>query len=200
VNFLVHMLLSGEDEQLLVGNFMGDFVKGRLYDRFPERIRQGVELHRRIDSFASQNIFFNCSRQRISPDYGLYRGVLVDLFYDHLLAANWHEWTAEPFEHFLQRARLAADRQLSFIPPAMQQLLPVIFTELLPSYKSVEGIAAALGRMSRRVRRPNPLSSGAVELVNHRDGLAADFRQFMAEISEFTAPLLTRPERNFSVD
>jgi len=195
VNFLVHMLLSGEDEQLLVGNFMGDFVKGRLYDRFPEGIRQGVELHRRIDSFASQNRFFNCSRQRISPDYGLYRGILVDLFYDHLLAADWHEWTDEPFDRFLQRARLAADRQLSFIPPEMQQRLPVIFNELLPSYKSVEGIAAALGSMSRRIKRPNPLCGSEAELVRHRAGFAADFRHFMAEIREFTAPLVTCHKR-----
>ena len=82
------------------------------------------------------------------------------------------------------------DRQRSFIPPDMQRVLPVIFTELLPSYRSVEGIAAALGRMSGRIRRPNPLSGGEAELVNHHEGFAADFRQFMPEIREFTAPLV----------
>jgi len=190
VNFLVHMLLSGEDEQLLVGNFMGDFVKGRLEDRFPEGIRKGIELHRRIDTFASQNPHFRCSRQRISPDYGLYRGVLVDLFYDHLLASAWDEWTDEPFDRFLTRTRRAAERQHSFIPPNMQKVLPVIFGELLPSYVSVEGIAAALGRMSRRISRPNPLSGGAAELVRHLEEFAVDFRQFMPEIRDFTAPLV----------
>ena len=52
MNFLFHMLLSGTDDQILVGNFMGDFVKGPLLERFPERIRRGITLHRRIDSFA----------------------------------------------------------------------------------------------------------------------------------------------------
>jgi acyl carrier protein phosphodiesterase len=52
------MLLSGDDEQLLTGNFMGDFVKGALNDRFPSRIRQGITLHRRIDSFAGRNEIF----------------------------------------------------------------------------------------------------------------------------------------------
>ena len=187
MNFLVHMLLSGADEQLLVGNFMGDFVKGRLGDRFPEGIRRGVELHRRIDTFASQNRLFSCSRQRISPDYGLYRGVLVDLFYDHLLAAEWDQWSDEPFDRFLTRARRAAERQRSFIPAEMQRVLPVIFDELLPSYRSIEGIAAALGRMSRRISRPNPLNGGEAELVCHREGFAADFRQFMPELRAFTA-------------
>ena len=52
MNFLFHMLLSGNDEQLLVGNFIGDFVKGPLQERFEPRIRQGVMLHRQIDSYA----------------------------------------------------------------------------------------------------------------------------------------------------
>ena len=58
MNFLMHMFLSGEDERLLAGNFMGDFVKGPLLDRFPAGVMRGITLHRKIDSFASQNEFF----------------------------------------------------------------------------------------------------------------------------------------------
>src|SRR5512137_1136286 len=127
MNFLFHMLLSGDDEQLLVGNFMGDFVKGSLEGRFPPRIRQGVTLHRRMDSFASRNDHFQQSRRRISPDYGLYRAVLVDLFYDHFLVREWDTWSTEPFGSYLARTRSIVERYHGDLPDRMQPLVPVIF-------------------------------------------------------------------------
>ncbi len=186
MNFLFHMLLSGADDQILVGNFMGDFVKGPLVDRFPERIRQGVTLHRRIDSFASRDELFQRSRRRLDPQYGLYRGVLVDLFYDHFLVTEWHNWSDEPFDRYLARTRSIIEGQRAELPERLQQLVPVIFAELLPSYGEVSGIGAALERMSRRVARPNPLAGGEGELVRHCDALRADFRAFMPLVRRFT--------------
>ena len=186
MNFLFHMLLSGADDQLLVGNFMGDFVKGRLDERFPFRIRQGVMLHRRIDSFAGRDEHFRQSRLRISADYGLYRAVLVDLFYDHFLAREWEQWSNQPFTRYLADSRIAVERHHRELPERMQPLIPVIFDELLPSYGEVNGIGSALERMSRRVTRPNPLAGGEAELVRHYDGLHEDFNAFIPGILKFT--------------
>lgn len=182
MNFLFHMLLSGDDDQLLVGNFMGDFVKGPLQGRFPERIRQGVDLHRHIDSYAEHHPLFRRSRGRIDPAYGLYRGILVDMFYDHLLVNDWGHWSEEPFADFLLRTRRVVESYRHVIPEAMLPLLPVIFDELLPSYGTVGGIARALARLSRRVGRPNPLAGGAEELVRLRGDLQDDFDIFTTEI------------------
>jgi acyl carrier protein phosphodiesterase len=185
MNFLFHMLLSGDDEQILAGNFMGDFVKGPLTDRFPERIRQGVTLHRRIDSFASRAELFQCSRRRLDPHYGLYRGVLVDLFYDHFLVTGWNDWSEEPLDRYLARTRTIIEGQLAELPDRMQALVPIIFEELLPSYGKVSGIGNALERMSRRVKRVNPLAGGQIELLRHYSDLQADFRGFMPLVRSF---------------
>jgi acyl carrier protein phosphodiesterase len=187
MNFLFHMLLSGADDQLLVGNFMGDFVKGRLDGRFPPRIRQGVMLHRRIDSFAGRDEHFRHSRLRISTDYGLYRGVLVDLFYDHFLAREWEQWSDEPFTRYLADSRTVVERHHRELPERMQPLIPVIFDELLPSYGEVSGIGSALERMSRRVTRSNPLAGGEAELERHYERLQDDFRAFMPGIRKFAS-------------
>jgi len=181
------MLLSGDDDQILVGNFMGDFVKGVLEDRFPVRIRQGVALHRSIDSFAAGNPLFQQSRLRLSPAIGLYRGVLVDLFYDHFLAVDWDTWCDEPFDEYLQRTRSVVENHLSAIPDPMQPLIPVIFEDLLPSYHEVAGIGSALERMSRRVRRQNPLAGGEEELIRYYDDLRKDFGQFLPQALVFVA-------------
>ena len=68
--------------------------------------------------------------------------------------------------------------------------MPVIFNELLPSYESVAGIEAALIRMSRRVKRSNPLAEGGGELTRHYDELRADFEKFMISIKQFSADII----------
>ena len=191
MNFLFHMLLSGGDDQILVGNFMGDFVKGPLADRFPERIRQGLNLHRRIDSFASRDDLFQRSRLRIDRRYGLYRGVLVDLFYDHFLVTEWHDWSDEPFDVYLARSRSIIERERAELPERLQRLVPTIFEELLPSYGTVAGIARALERMSRRVVRENPLAGAESELELNYEGLRADFRGFLPLVRRFAADFVS---------
>jgi len=190
MNFLFHMLLSGKDDQLMVGNFMGDFVKGPLQERFTPRIRQGVALHRRIDSYADRHPLFRQSRHRISNDYGLYRGVMVDIFYDYFLINEWAEWCNEPFAEYLIRTRAVIEDHRQVLPVDMHRIVPIIFEELLPSYGTVEGIGSALSRLSRRISRPNPLSGSEQELSSHHDGLQSDFRAFAPEIFSFAGEII----------
>lgn len=190
MNFLCHMILSGDDPEVLTGNFMGDFVKGRLEGQYPPGIHKGLVLHRRIDTFAHHDPAYQQSKQRLSPHYGLYRGVLIDLFYDHLLVREWDDWSTEPFAAYLSRTRKCVDAHHELLPPRLQQLVPVIFTELLPSYGEVAGIGSAFARMSRRIQRENPLVGAEVELVRHYDGLAEDFCCFMREAREFVEGFL----------
>lgn len=190
MNFLFHLHLSGNDPDILTGNLMGDFVKGRIGDEYPPRLRSGIVLHRRIDSFAQNNALFRRSRERIDPAYGLWRGVLVDLFYDHFLAVEWERWSPEPIDAYLDRARWIVEANRDYLPVRMQEVVPVIFEILIPSYCEVDGIGLALERMSRRVRRTNPLAGGEKELSHHYAGLRDDFRSFIPEIRQLAADFL----------
>jgi len=194
VNFLFYMYLSGEAPQTLVGNFMGDFVKGPLRGDYPAAVRQGLLLHRKIDSFAQHNSDFQASRLRLSPDYGLYRGVLVDLFYDHFLAQEWGSWSGIPFAEYLLQARTIIDRHLSLMPQQLQEFVPIIFGELLPSYQNIAGISSALKRMSRRIKRPNPLGEGGAELELHYEEIRADFERFIPAARCFAADFIAFPD------
>ncbi|NJD90846.1 MAG: DUF479 domain-containing protein [Geobacter sp.] len=195
MNFLCHMYLSGDDDQLMIGNFMGDFVKGRLGDRFPHRIGQGLALHRWIDSYASRSELFQQSRRRLDPHYGLYRGVLVDLFYDHFLAASWSSWSTEPLAAYLARTEAVLRANSSLLPERLQPLLPYIFSDMLPSYAEVGGIGQALARMARRVRRANALAGGEAGLRRHYPALQADFNAFLPLIRTAIATDTRPPTR-----
>lgn len=168
-----------------MGNMMGDFVKGRLEGRFTPGVRRGVELHRKIDSFAAQSELFRRSKRRIGPSFGHYRGVLVDLYYDHFLAAEWDAYAAEPLSRFIHRCDGILREHEDILPEQMQKALPLIFGEWMPVYGEVEGIEQVLRRMSQRIGHPNPLGEGAVELRARYGELRLDFQGFMAEVTEY---------------
>lgn len=178
MNFLAHLHLSGEDPDIITGNMMGDFVKGRLEGRFPTRITLGLKLHRRIDSFAGRHPAFQASRQRIDPRFCLYRAVLVDLFYDHFLAAHWERFSTEPLADFIARSEAVVRSRASHLPERLERVVPAIFGEWIPSYSDPDGIGRVLARMAARVGRANPLADGARELLRSYDGLQGDFFRF----------------------
>lgn len=184
MNYLFHLYLSGNDPDILTGNLMGDFVKGRVGEEYPPRLRSGIVLHRRIDSFAQNQALFRQSKQRIDPGFGHWRGVLVDMFYDHFLAAEWNRWSKEPFESYLARVRRAVEGNYRYLPERMGELLPVIFETMLPSYRTVEGVGLALKRMSRRIQRPNPLAEGGGELQRNLAGFHHDFLEFVPLVQD----------------
>jgi len=187
LNFLTHLFLSGDTPGLLVGNLMGDFVKGRLDGRFPVDIGQGILLHRKIDSFAGQNQNFLRSKRRLDPWFCHYRGILVDLFYDHFLAAYWEDYADVSFCYFISDAWRVLREHKEFLPDKLRRIMPFLFRDWLPSYSDTEGIAAVLQRMSRfRLKRANRLWEGAEALSRHYGGLYADFREFFPELIAFS--------------
>src|SRR6266568_3199247 len=190
MNFLAHLYLAGDDPELLVGGLMGDFVKGRLTaGRFPEGINLGIALHRHIDSAAGRSNDFLASKHRLDVRFGLYRGVLVDLFYDHFLAKEWEKFHPAPLATFIAQCHSQLLDRVEILPPRLAGFLPAIFTELLPSYREPGGIERALQRMAARLSRPSPLAEGGGELVRHYQALQADFHRFLpamtAEVGRF---------------
>ncbi len=182
MNFLAHLFLSGDEPELLLGNLMGDFVKGRLDGRYPPGIERGITLHRRIDSFAATSPSFLRSKRRLNPSFGHFRGVLVDLYYDHFLAVDWDDYADRTYSRFVSDAyRIALDNEL-LLPAGLRRIVAMLFTEWLPSYREVAGIERALTRMGGRVTRPNPLGEGGRELRRCYDELHTDFQEFFPEL------------------
>lgn len=86
LNYLAHAYLSFNDEEIQIGNLMGDFIKGNKFLNYPEKIKQGILLHRKIDSYTdSHNIIIEASRL-FKPSFRLSGPVFVDILFDHFLA------------------------------------------------------------------------------------------------------------------
>jgi len=186
VNYLIHLYLAEDSPPNQLGNLMGDFVKGRLDDTFPAEIRRGIELHRSVDAFAHDNAHYRRSKNRIDASYGYFRGVMIDIFYDHFLAKNWQRYQNQTLEDFAARIYRLLEAHHEQLPPGLQQVAPrMIEYNWLVSYRDVATIGRVLQRISTRLRRPNPLGKGLDELHRHYAGLEADCDLFLAEALAF---------------
>ena len=186
MNFLAHALLAGDAPALIVGGVVGDWIKGTLPGALPDDLAKGVTLHRAIDHFAESHPAFNRSRVRVSPERRRYAGVLVDVFYDHLLARNWAAIHGQPLQEYCEFVYGLIRDRLHDLPVSAHPALKLMAQEnWLASYAQIEGIADVLARMSRRARQPNPLMHGEQEYLADVDGFTCDFYEWLADTREF---------------
>lgn len=187
MNFLAHALLADGDPALIVGGVVGDWIKGTLPGKLPADLARGVTLHRAIDTFAESNLGFNQSRSRVSASRRRYAGVLVDIFYDHLLALHWQEEHEQPLDVFCNTVYEMINDRLPELPETSHQGLNMMATQnWLLSYAHMDGIADVLQRMSRRARQPNPLAQGEQEMLADMAGFTGDFQVWLKDAREFT--------------
>jgi acyl carrier protein phosphodiesterase len=117
MNFLAHLYLSGKEEEVIVGNFVADAVKGNSLHKFPEGMERGIRLHREIDHFTDQHPVFRTSKSRLSSNYRMYSGVIVDLYYDHFLAKFWSDFSDEDLQQLVSRTYFLLIRRFHLLPP-----------------------------------------------------------------------------------
>lgn len=151
MNFLAHLYLSGDFDELMIGNFMADFVKGKPAGNFHPRIIKGIMLHRHIDSFTDTHAVVRESKSRLRAKYRKYAGVIVDIFYDHFLAAGWEQFSDITLTDFASQAYRHMHINKHQLPPDIHILLHYMQKQnWLVSYAHTDGIARALQGMSKR--------------------------------------------------
>ncbi len=187
MNFLAHLFLGPRDPEQALGSLLGDFVRGPVHKiQLSSRVREGIWLHRRIDSFTDAHPLVALSRTRVTPARRRYAGIMVDMFYDHLLARHWERFTDQPISEFTSDMYLMLLRQRAVIPA---NAWPVISSmaehDWLGSYAHMASLHRALDSISHRLRRANSLPGSAQELERDYAAFEADFLAFMPQVIAF---------------
>lgn len=184
MNFLAHLYLSGSDEEILMGNFIGDHVKGNQLNSYPERIKQGVLLHRYIDTFTDSHPVMMQSKDRIRALYRKYTPVITDVYYDHFLAVNWKNYSDESLNEFAARIYHILEMNSASFPNRTQQMLPyMVKYNWLVSYASLDGLQKILEQMSRRTKFENNMGESVRELKLYYSQFEKEFTEFFAELN-----------------
>jgi len=93
MNWLAHLLLAEPNPELRLGNLLGDLVKGEERKILNPQLQRGLECHQAIDIFTDKHSIVKCSKKRLDPQYRRFAGILVDVFYDYILANNWDDYS-----------------------------------------------------------------------------------------------------------
>lgn len=183
MNFLAHIYLSGTEEDVIIGNFIADGIKGKSYLEYPEGIQKGVLLHRFIDSFTDSHGTVRQSTARLHANYGHYSGVIVDILYDHYLARNWNHYHHQPLEDFVQDFYDLLHRNFESLPVRTQRLMPYMIADnWLVSYATVDGIGKILSQMNVRTKGRSGMDRAVLDLEEHYDDFETEFTFFFNEL------------------
>ncbi len=183
MNHLAHFKLAMEEPALLVGTFLGDQIKGRLQGRFHPQVEFGIQLHRKIDAFTDAHPIVKQSYQRLEPEFRRYCPILMDIFYDHILARNWQEFHHQSLQEFSDWVFTTLESWQEEMPDKSRLMARRMQkSQILLLYADPEVIPGILARVSARLKRDNPVAHACAPLFANLSHLEEDFRSFFPEL------------------
>ncbi len=187
MNFLAHIYLSGDNDQIRIGNFMADSIKGKKYLKYSKDLQKGIVLHRAIDYYTDTHPVFRQSTQRLFSKYSHYSGVIVDIFYDHFLAANWKNYSDVPLKKYSLDFYKLLNENFEVLPGRVKNFLPYMINDnWLLSYSSIDGIEKVLSGMNRRTGEKSKMNEATRELMEYYPEFKAEFENFFEDIILFS--------------
>lgn len=191
MNFLAHLSLSDNEPKLMLGNFIGDFVKGRnLASKFEPLIVSGIELHRSIDHFTDTHKVVQQSKKRLGGKYGHYSGVIIDVFFDHFLSSRWNDYFEQPLASFAANAYKIIESHDAILPGEVKTFLPyMIKVNWLVAYGTFDGMFQALTGIGRRTHITN-MPDAVADLREKYQLFNEDFSAFFPQLKDFAADYL----------
>lgn len=191
MNFLAHLHLADPDPGLMLGGIAADFVRPPDVAALPPDVRAGVRLHRLIDGFTDSHPVVRGSLARISSKFHWFSGIIMDVYYDHILARDWSRFSGEPLDTFAGRVYSHLEAALPQTPEEPAGFIRwMIEDNRLVRYGTLEGIEDTLARLSRRIAMRMPrnavqLDRAMPDLIEHDTPLSADFHIFYPELMAF---------------
>ncbi len=187
MNFLAHIYLSGYNEDIIIGNFIADNVKGKDIENYSETVKKGIKLHRKIDYYTDNHIAVKSSKKRLQNKYHKYSGVIVDIYYDHFLAANWYNYSNENINDFASRAYKIFYKNFLILPNKTKAFLPLmISSNWLVNYSKLEFLQRVFKRMAHNTSFDSGMENAVEDLKKDYSLYRLEFNVFFPDIIKFT--------------
>lgn len=183
MNYLAHAYLSFGDEETTIGNFIADHIRFRQADHLPERIRRGISLHRRIDYFTDTHPLFIKSKRHFYDGFERYSGVLIDIYYDHILAKNFSKYSEVPLQTYTKNLHDVLLKNSGFLPESSLRFLEyAIQRNTFFEYSRIEGIELVLKHLSHRINHGVWLNESVPMFVENEKAIEDDFSEFFEDL------------------
>ena len=186
MNYLAHLFLSCQDDDLLIGNFIADSIRNKEMANYPATIQKGILLHRQIDTYTDTHPAVRKSTHRLHSTHGKYAPVVVDILFDYVLSHNWDKYSNEPLTLFSKRVYWLLEQRSSDLPLKLQKRLDsMIRHDWLMNYGKEEGLRFVFERMEERAKFPAHFDKAVDNLLKDYDLFEEDFNAFFPEVIHF---------------
>ncbi|WP_418650696.1 ACP phosphodiesterase [Tenacibaculum aestuariivivum] len=186
MNLLSHLYLSGNDAELMIGNFIADHIKGNKISHFNNRIQKGIILHRQIDTYTDAHTIVRKSKRRLHERYRHYDGVIIDVFYDHFLAKNWAIYSDIPLNIYVKSVYDLLLKNNSILPEKTQKLLPnMTQNNWLYNYQFIHEIQKVLNGINKRTQGKSKMNLASEDLTIHYQLFEEDFTLFFEDLRKY---------------
>lgn len=187
MNYLAHLYLSQHSEELIIGNFIADAVKGSNYKNYSEGISTGILMHRHIDSFTDNNPITERSKVKLRENFRKFSGIVVDVYYDHFLATKWDLFSKIKLQDFANNIYALIEKNKNVLPEESLHFLNYMKqNNILFNYSKIEGIEKVFRGMAHRSKYPSGMEEAANFLKNNYSDFEKDFDDFFPQLIEFT--------------
>lgn len=193
MNYLAHCALAQAHPELIVGGYLGDFIKGPVPDHLPGQIGNGVRLHRRLDAYSAEQPDIRRSVMRLPSELLRFAPVFVDLVADHFLARRFHAEEGQPLDAFAAQVyAILDDRRALYPEPARRFLDSMRQHDLLCGYTHRSAVERAFQRIAMRLRRRDIVAPAMASLNGDYEGFEADFAAYYPDLKRHAAGWLAR--------
>lgn len=191
MNFLAHAYLSFDQDEILIGNFIADFIRGKEIENYPKKIQVGIHLHRAIDNFTDSHPLVKEVQTHLRPRFGHYARVISDVFFDYFLAKNWSKYKSLPLETFSLRVYQTLQSSAATLPPTFLRMLYWMEQQnWLYAYRNLAGIQQALDGLTRRASFDSKMNAATEVLREKEEEIEALFFVFFQDLETFAQATL----------
>jgi len=185
MNYLAHLLLSGDNDDVLFGNFIGDSIKGKQYNNFSGDVRKGILLHRQIDTFTDSHPIYLKSKRRFYQNFPKISGVITDILYDHLLSLEWEKHSDKSLHQFINQSYKFLDTRMDEMPQRMTMVYQHMReNDWFKRYQSKEGTALSLQQIGKRMGFGENIGHSIMEFEENKDLFIEEFNLFFTDMRE----------------
>lgn len=184
MNFLAHLHIADHCNSHLMGNLLGDFVKGDPSKQYQTDISNGIKLHRFVDRITDHHDLVEECKPHFTGVARRFAPIALDMFWDHCLAKHWRTFSPQSLDSFVRYAYCEVNKQISDdLPPRFLMLHSRMWSGgWLQSYQDLENIEFALHRMSQRSPRMADLTTTFEVLDNEYEQLEAKFAALYQDV------------------
>ena len=179
MNFLAHFHLGKSTDEDILGNFIGDFVKGSDYKQYNHKVQRGILMHRCIDSFTDSNIIVLEAKHKFSHLYGHFTGVVMDVFYDYFLSNNWNTFSETSLPDFIEHCYDVLNKYQDDMPFSAQVAYRhMIKNDWLNRYNNLIGLQKTFLGINQYVKRETGMENAIQTLNENKAFLNQNFLSF----------------------